>query len=539
MAGGWGYHYFLKLKPRKYYHAKSDDNITIKKICLTLHFGFGGLILPKELNLFRMSPFVVLSIVLAYFLLLIAISRLTGKDRSSAAFFLANRKSPWFVVAFGMIGATLSGVTFISIPGWVGESSLSYMQMVLGFLVGYYIVANVLMPLYYRLNLTSIYSYLDMRFGNSSYKTGAMFFLLSRLLGASFRVYLMAGVLQLTVSDAWAIPFYGTVAMTILLIWLYTFRGGIKTIVWTDTLQTFFMLVAAGATVWALAGELGTGFSGMVSQIYESEYSRVFYFDDWKDSRHFAKQFIGGIFMVIAMTGLDQDMMQKNLSCRNISEAKKNMYWFSIVLVPVKLLLLSLGVLLLVFISHNGIAIPERADDIFPVIATQGYLPAWITVFFIIGLVAATYSSADSTLTALTTSFTIDILGAGSRPEQELIRTRTIVHAGMAVALGVIIVFFRVLNDQSIIGALFTAAGYTYGPLLGMFAFGLFSRHGVRDRLVPYIAVFSPVLTYLLDSNSEAILGGYSFGYEILLVNGFFTFAGLYLIRSRTGKNFI
>ena len=478
-----------------------------------------------------MSPFVVLSIVFGYFILIFVISWHTGKDKGSDAFFLANRKSPWYIVSFGMIGATLSGVTLISIPGWVGESGLSYMQMVLGFLVGYFIVANVLMPLYYRMNLISIYTYLDERFGSYSHKTGSLFFLLSRLLGAAFRVYLMAGVLQLTVADAWAIPFYGTVAVTVLLIWLYTFRGGIKTIIWTDTLQTLFMLLAAVAAVWAISGEMKLSFSGMVSQIYDSEYSRVFYFGDWKDSRHFVKQFISGIFIVIVMTGLDQDMMQKNLSCRNISEAKKNMYWFSLSLVPVKLLLLSLGVLLLLFAARQGIVLPERPDDIFPVIATQGYLPAWITLFFIIGLVAATYSSADSTLTALTTSFTLDILGAGSRTEHELVRTRILVHAGMAALVGIIIVFFRLLNDQSIISVLFTAAGYTYGPLLGMYAFGLFSRHSVRDRLVPYVALASPLLTWLLDANSEALLGGYSFGYEVLLVNGLITLGGMFIIR--------
>lgn len=479
-----------------------------------------------------MSPFFVISVVFAYFILLIIISWLTGKDRGSAAFFLGNRKSPWYVVAFGMIGATLSGVTFISIPGWVGESSFSYMQMVLGFLVGYFIIANVLMPLYYRLNLTSIYSYLNVRFGKASYKTGALFFILSRLTGASFRVYLMASVLQITVFDAWAIPFYGTVAITIILIWLYTFRGGIKTIVWTDMLQTLFMLVAAAATVWAVAGELRLDIGGLVREIYDSEYSRIFYFDDWKDSRHFLKQFISGIFIAIVMTGLDQDMMQKNLSCRNIVEAKKNMYWFSLTLVPVKLLLLSLGVILLLFAGQEGIPLPERADDIFPVIATQGYLPNFIMIFFVVGLVAATYSSADSTLTALTTSFTVDILDAGSMKEPVLVKTRTIVHAGMAVVLGMVIVFFRILNDQSVISALFTVAGYTYGPLLGLYTFGIFTGYRLIDRYVPFIAIASPLLTYLIDSNSEVLFNGYVFGYEILIVNGLLTLAGLFVIRT-------
>jgi solute:Na+ symporter, SSS family len=478
-----------------------------------------------------MSPFHITGIIAAYLALLFLISWYTGRDRGSAAFFLANRDSPWYIVAFGMIGATLSGVTFISIPGWVGESSFSYMQMVFGYLVGYYIIANILMPMYYRLELTSIYTYLDLRFGARAYKTGAWFFLLSRLIGASFRVYLMASVLQLTVSDAWAIPFYGTVAMTIILIWLYTFRGGIKTIIWTDTLQTLFMLIAAGITVWTIAGELQLDFQGMVREIYESEYSRVFFVDDWNDPRHFAKQFTGGIFIAIVMTGLDQDMMQKNLSCRNIADAKKNMYWFSLTLVPVKLLLLSLGALLLIFSSQQGIALPGRADDIFPLIATQGFLPSYIMVFFIIGLVAATYSSADSTLTALTTSFTIDILDAGGQSENMLIRTRTMVHAGMAVLLGVIIVVFRAFADQSIINVLFIAAGYTYGPLLGLYAFGFFTRHGVRDKFVPFIAVASPVLTYFLDFYSQSLFGGYNFGYELLVVNALITMTGLYIFR--------
>jgi len=478
-----------------------------------------------------MSPIYVLSIVFAYFLLLILISRITGKSGGNAAFFLGNRQSPWYIVAFGMIGATLSGVTFISIPGWVGESSLSYMQMVLGYLVGYYIIANLLMPLYYRLNLTSIYTYLNMRFGNSSYKTGALFFLISRLAGASFRVYLMAGVLQITVFDAWSIPFYATVVITIFLIWLYTFRGGIKTIIWTDTLQTLFMLIAAGATVWTLAGELQLGFGSMVREIGSSEYSRIFFFDDWKDSRHFMKQFVGGVFIAIVMTGLDQDMMQKNLSCRNLRDAKRNMYWFSVALVPVKLLLLSLGILLLLFASQTGIHLPERADDIFPVIATQGYLPGFIMVFFIVGLVAATYSSADSTLTALTTSFTIDILDAGSQDERGLVRTRKLVHIVMAVTLGIVIILFRMINDQSVISVLFTVAGYTYGPLLGLFSFGIFTRFEVKDRWVPLIAVLSPFLTWLLDRNSVALLNGYSFGYELVVVNGLITFAGLFFLR--------
>ncbi len=478
-----------------------------------------------------MSPFIVLSIVLAYFLVLIVISWITGRDQGNSAFYLGNRQSPWYVVAFGMIGATLSGVTFISIPGWVGESSFSYMQMVFGYVVGYYIIANVLMPLYYRLNLTSIYAYLEDRFGFYSYKTGAMFFLVSRLVGASLRVFLMAGVLQITVFDAWGIPFYATVLVTVLFIWLYTFRGGIGTIIWTDTLQTLFMLIAAGATVWTISGELGLGLRGVFGVISDSDWSRVFFFDDWRDGRFFLKQFVGGIFIAIVMTGLDQDMMQKNLSCKNIREARKNMYWFSITLVPVKLLLLCLGALLLIYATRTGIALPERADDIFPVIATQGYLPSFITVFFIVGVVAATYSSADSTLTALTTSFTLDILGRGRGTRPASVRNRKLVHAVMALLLGVLIMVLRALNDQSVISAVLTLAGYTYGPLLGLYAFGIFTKIRVRDGLVPLVAILSPALTWLLDARSEQLFAGYRFGYEIVVVNGLIMFVGLWLLR--------
>ncbi len=478
-----------------------------------------------------MSPYLVLTVVLAYFAVLIAISRITGRDQGNAAFFLGNRQSPWYIVAFGMIGATLSGVTFISIPGWVGESSFSYMQMVLGYLVGYFIIANVLMPLYYRLNLTSIYTYLEDRFGFYSYKTGALFFILSRLVGVSLRVYLMAGVLQVTVFDAWGVPFFVSVAVTVILIWLYTVRGGIRTIIWTDTLQTFFMIVAAGATVYAVAGELSLDTGGLLGAIYDSEHSKVFFFEDWRDGRFFFKQFAGGVFIAIVMTGLDQDMMQKNLSCRNINEAKKNMYWFSIALVPVKLLLLALGALLLIFASETGIILPDRADDIFPVIATHGYLPSFITIFFIVGLVAATYSSADSTLTALTTSFSVDIIGRGRKPEAVPLATRKIVHAAMALALVIFIILFRTLNGQSVISLVLTLAGYTYGPLLGLFSFGIFTRISVKDRLVPLVAILSPVLTWLIDSVSERYLAGYHFGYEIVVLNGLITFAGLLLIK--------
>ncbi len=472
-------------------------------------------------------------IILSYFVVLIGISYITGRKADNAAFFLGNRKSPWYIVSFGMIGASLSGVTFISVPGWIGDSQFSYLQMVLGYLLGYFVVANILMPLYYRLNLTSIYTYLESRFGFWSYKTGASFFLLSRIIGASFRLFLVANVLQITVFDAWKVPFWATVTITILLIWLYTFKGGIKTIIWTDSMQTLFMLLAVGFTVYYISDSLDLNFKSMVNIIAESDFSKTFFFDDWHDKRYFFKQFFSGAFITIVMTGLDQDMMQKNLSCKNIREAKKNMYWFSIVLVPVNLLFMSLGVLLFLFASKNGIPYPSQSDDLFPIIATQGYLGSMVTVFFILGLVAAAYSSADSALTALTTSFTVDILNSKGKSELELKRLRKKVHVFISFVLLAVILIFKVINNQSVISALFTVAGYTYGPLLGLYSFGLFTRFSVRDKLVPIVAVISPIICVILNYFSEEWLFGYQFGFELLILNGLITFSGLYIIHIR------
>ena len=336
-----------------------------------------------------MNPVWVIFIIGLYFLTLIVIGRITGRDADNESFFVGNRQSPWYVVAFGMLGTSLSGVTFISVPGYVGDTQFSYLQLVLGYLLGYFVVANVLLPLYYRLNLTSIYTYLDSRFGFCSYKTGAAFFLISRLIGASFRLFLVATVLQITVFDAWGVPFIVTVLVTILLIWLYTNRGGIKTIIWTDTLQTAAMLLAVIFTIYFLARQMDFTFVSMVQAIRDSELSRIWFFDDWNDKRHFLKQFFSGAFITIVMTGLDQDMMQKNLSCRNLKDAKKNMYWYGFAFLPVNLLFLSLGVLLFIFAQQNGIVIPEQADELFPIIATQGYLPSIVSVLFILGIVAA------------------------------------------------------------------------------------------------------------------------------------------------------
>ncbi len=483
-----------------------------------------------------MSATLIISIILAYFLLLLAISWFSGRKAGNEAFFLGERKSPWYVVAFGMIGASLSGVTFISVPGWVVDSQFSYMQMVLGYLLGYAVIANVLMPLYYRLQLTSIYTYLEGRFGRMSYKTGASFFLLSRIIGASFRLFLVASVLQLTVFDAWQVPFYVTVLATIGLIWLYTHRGGIKTIIWTDTLQTFSMLTAVVVSVLLITRSMDLSLGDMIAKIMETDDSRIWVFKDWHRENHFIKHFLAGAFITIVMTGLDQDMMQKNLSCKNIREAKKNMYLMSISLVPVNLVFLFLGAVLIQYAGFRGIAIPETTDNLFPLVATGGYLPQVVGVFFIVGLVAAAYSSADSALTALTTSFTVDILEARKWEEGRLTRTRRWVHLLISVLLGGVIMLFRAINDESVISAIFTVAGYTYGPLLGLYAFGLFTRLQVRDRLVPVLAILSPLLSFFLSRYSAELFNGYQFGFELLIVNGAIMFVALLLTSKKSVK---
>ena len=483
-----------------------------------------------------MSPYLILFIILAYFCVLITISYFTSKNANNDAFFLGNKKSPWYIVAFGMIGASLSGVTFISVPGWVVDSNFSYMQMVLGYLLGYFIIANVLMPMYYRLNLTSIYTYLGQRFGTYSYKTGASFFLLSRVIGASFRLFLVANVLQITVFNSLSIPFWITVVLTILLIWLYTFKGGIKTIIWTDTLQTLFMLLAVGITIVIISKQLNFEFKDMFNAVIENEHSKLFYFKDFKGANYFFKQFFAGAFIAVVMTGLDQDMMQKNLSCKNIGEAKKNMYWFSLILVPVNLMFMSLGVLLIIFANKNGIAIPERSDDLFPIIVTQGYLNPIVSVFFIIGLVAAAYSSADSALTALTTSFTVDILNSKNKSEKELKAIRKKVHVGVSAVLVIVILIFNAINNESVISAIFRVAGYTYGPLLGMYAFGLFTNYKTRDKLVPVVAIASPIICFIFSYYSKDFLNGYKFGFELLILNGLITFLGLLIFKEKGEK---
>lgn len=481
-----------------------------------------------------MSPQLIFIVFLAYTLVLLLVSWVTSAKANNQTFFLGNKQSPWFVVAYGMVGASLSGVTFISIPGWVGASQFSYMMVVIGYLLGYFAIARILLPLYYKMNLTSIYAYLESRFGFWSHKTGAFYFLLSRIIGASFRMFLVVNVLQIFVFDAWNVPFGVTIAFFILLIWLYTFKGGIRTIVWTDTLQTTFMLLAVGISVYLMSDSMNISLSGLVSLVAESDYSRMFVYE-WQDKRFFLKQFLSGAFIAIVMTGLDQDMMQKNLSCRNLKDAQKNMITLSWILIPVNLLFLFLGAILFLYAGQQGIPIPTLTDDLFPTIAIQ-HLGVLSGIVFLIGLVAAAYSSADSALTALTTSFTVDFLAIEKKEfltEKQKTNIRKQIHIAISMVVLFVILLFRLINDQAIIEKLFTIAGYTYGPLLGLYAFGLFSKWKVKDRWVPLIALISPIACYFLSISSEWLLFGYKFGFELLIVNGLLTFLGLYLIRNR------
>ncbi|OQY00122.1 MAG: sodium:solute symporter [Bacteroidetes bacterium 4572_128] len=483
-----------------------------------------------------MSYLTIIFIILLYFLILLVISHFTSKKSDNKSFFIGNKKSPWFVVAFGMIGTSLSGVTFISVPAWVGSTQFTYMQMVFGYFLGYLVVANILMPLYYKLNLISIYSYLENRFGFYSYKTASFFFLLSRTIGASCRLFLVANVLQIIVFDQWNIPFFVTVLITIILIWLYTFRAGIKTIIWTDTLQTIFMLMALGIAIVLITKELNWSFTEMIREVSMSEHSKIFVWDDWKSKQHFLKQFLSGAFIAIVMTGLDQDMMQKNLSCKNIKEAKKNMLFFSIILIFVNLIFLSLGALLLIFSHEKGISLPENPDDLFPIIAMGNYLSPFLSLFFIIGLIAASYSSADSALTSLTTSFTVDILNSKNLSEKKLKNLRVKVHIFFSILLFFSILILKIVNNSNVIDVIFTIAGYTYGPLLGLYSFGLFTKFEIKDKFVPFLTVISPILTYLINIFFSNYLD-YQFAYESLILNGLITFFFLFLIRKK--NNFI
>ncbi|MGD2035186.1 MAG: sodium:solute symporter [Bacteroidales bacterium] len=482
-----------------------------------------------------MDPFAILLVILGYFTVLLFVSLVTGKKANSSSFFIGNRRSPWYIVAFGMIGASLSGITFISVPGWVLTSKFHYMQMVLGYLLGYATIVHILLPLYYRLNLTSIYVYLKSRFGNVSYKTGSVFFLISRIIGASFRLFIVANVLQITVFDKLRIPFILTILITLVFIYIYTFRGGIKTIVWTDTLQTLFMLSAVIVSIFFIARDLNLDLKGLVSVIANDDRSKVFNFTDWRHGSFFVKQFLSGAFITIVMTGLDQDMMQKNLSCRSLKEAQKNMYWYSGMLVPVNILFLSLGILLVRFSTVNEIPVPKYTDNLFPLLATSEFMPAFLGITFMLGLIAAAYSSADSAITALTTSVTIDLFDAENLAEEKLRKLRWTIHVIVSLIIGIVIFIFRMVNNEAVISTLFKAAGYTYGPLLGMYAFGLFTNLKLRDKWVPVIAIMAPFISFLVKIIMERAINNYQASYEILVLNGIITFMGLWLIAN--GRN--
>ncbi len=485
------------------------------------------------------SPQIILLVIAVYFLMLIAVAFVTSKKGDNESFFLAGRKSPWFLVAFGMIGASLSGVTFISIPGVVGKSgtneNFSYMQLVFGYLLGYIVIANVLMPLYYRLKLTSIYEYMLQRFGFYSYKTSAFYFLISKIIGSAFRLFLVAIVLQKFLMEPMGISFPLTLAITIILIWVYTFRGGIKTIVVTDTIQTTALIAAVILTIIYIGKEMGMGVTEMIDTLKHSKYSKIFYFENgWSNPNYFFKQFFSGALIAIVMTGMDQDMMQKNLSCKTIGEAKKNMYSFSIILVFVNLLFLSLGALLYIFAQNKGIELPAKSDLLYPTIALQ-HLPPIVGIVFIIGIIAAAYSSADSALTGLTTSFCVDFLNCNKSEKTEKVKKkqRMLVHVGFSVLLFFVIIIFDILNNDAVINGLFKAAGYTYGPILGLFTFGLTTKRKVKDKWVIVIALAAPIISYIIDVNSKEWLYGFTFGFFILALNGLLTYLGLLLISKK------
>ncbi len=482
-----------------------------------------------------MTPTLILLIFIAYTLLLFAITFITARRANHQSFYIGNKASPWYVVAYGMIGASLSGVTFMSVPGWVGETQFSYMMVAFGYFFGYVVIALVLLPLYYRLKLTSIYGYLEQRFGFWSYKTGAGFFILSRVLGASLRMFLVINVLQIFVFDAWNIPFWVNVLIFIALIIIYTLKGGIRTIIWTDTLQTTFMLLAVVLSVFFISRELGEPVQKLMRNLFDSDMSRIV-ITDWDHPRHFIKQFFSGMFITITMTGLDQEMMQKNLSIRRLMDAQKNMFTFSTINLVVVFMFLVLGAFLVFFARAESINV-AMTDDLFPTIAFR-YLSPAAGIVFLIGLISAAFPSADGALTSLTTSFSIDFLGLEKKTEMDnarKTRIRYTVHFSFALIFFICILAFRQMNDRAIIDKLFTIAGYTYGPLLGLYTFGLFTKRTVTDRFTPWIAIISPVLCYFLNIFSEELFNGYRFGFEMLLVNGFLTFMGL-LIFSRKGS---
>jgi len=484
-----------------------------------------------------MSPFILLTFLIVYFALLLGVAYFTSrKSADNSTFFVANRNAKWYMVAFGMIGTALSGVTFISVPGAVGVSNFSYFQFVLGNALGFLVIAYVLLPLYYRMNLTSIYTYLEERLGHRSYKSGAMIFLISRTIGSAFRLYLVGIILQRYIFDAWNVPFAVTISICLLLIWLYTNKGGLKTIIITDTLQTFFLLLAVILSIYFMADGLGISVIEAFEKVKDSSYSNIFVWEDFLGSKnHFWKHVIGGAFVTIAMTGLDQDLMQKNLSMKTIGEAQKNMLTFTGIFVVINLFFLSVGALLYIYAAQNNIDITvlRTPDYLYPEIALN-YLTIIPGIIFMMGLTAATFATTDSALTALTTSYCIDFLNFNKKEnpnDPKLVKVRNLVHLIFSVIMLLVILGFRVVNDDSVVNAIFTAASYTYGPLLGLFAFGILTKYRVKDQIVPYICILSPIAIYLLNTYVVLPYTDYNVGFELIIYNGLLTYV-LLLITS-------
>jgi len=486
-----------------------------------------------------MNGFFILTLILLYFGILYVISYFISKKHSeNAAFFLGNRKSPWYIVAFGTIGSSMSGITFVSVPGMVGKFDMTYMQMVFGFLLGYAVIAFVLLPIYYRWNVVSIYSYLNKRIGKNAYKTGAGFFIISRMIGAAVRLYIAVFVLQKYVFDAWKVPFVVTAAGFLLMMWLYTHKSGIRTIVWTDFLQSFILLVALIIIIWQVIKGLNLDFSSMLTSVTTSVHSKIFVFNDWHSRQNFFKQFLSGAFVTIAMTGVDQEMMQKTLSCKNLREAQKNVCISSLIFIPVNFLFLCLGILLLNYASVHSIALPALGDDILPMLISNGYLGMSAIIFFIIGIIAITFASADSALTGLTTSVCVDFLNISRFNKRKARKVRIIVHFILSLLFIGIMLIFKIINNSSIIDALYTIVSYTYGPLLGLFAFGILCKSRTNDRMVPFLCVLSPILCLIISTILRNRFN-YQVGYELLIINALFVIIGLKLLKSneRTSKS--
>ena len=479
------------------------------------------------------SPLVASITVLLYLAFLFAISYITSRKNDNSGFFVGGRQSSWIVVSIATIGSTISGVTFVSVPGMVQTNGFAYLQMVMGFVVGQFLIAYVLVPMYYRLKLVSVYEYLKERFGMNSYHTGAWFFFISKMLGAAVRVYLVCLTLQILIFEPLGIPFILNAAVTMLVVWLYTYRGGVKTVIWTDLFKTLCLVLSVVLCIYFIAQGMGYNLAGVCQSVFSDDMSRIFFFDDINDRRFFPKQFFAGVFTIIATTGLDQDLMQRNLSCKNSSESRKNMMVSILLQFIVISLFLMLGVLLYTYASFIGLDSSRyKGDEIFTKIATGGYLPMAVGILFLIGLIAAAFGAAGSALTALTTSFTVDILNADRSDETATARKRKMVHVFMALVMALVIYMFNRFNNTSVIDAVYILASYTYGPILGMFVFGIFIKRQVKDKWIPLVAIIAPILCFIVDRNSQEWFNGYRFSYELLILNAAFTFVGLYILSS-------